>query len=206
MLDAIVRRARTLLGTDVAYLTLADPERGDTFMRATAGSVSARFQTLRLPTGAGLGGLVAQTRRPYWTADYPADERFRHTTDIDAAVGEEGLVAICGTPLLVDGQFVGVLFASNRSRRPFQHDEVALLGSLATLAAVSLVQTQRATETAAALDALSRAHTAIQQAAGGARPVRPASCSAAAGWTTSRPPSASCSAAGWPCWTPTSSG
>ena len=165
VLDAIVRRARTLLGTDVAYLTLADPERGDTFMRATAGSVSARFQTLRLPTGAGLGGLVAQTRRPYWTADYPADERFRHTSDIDAAVGEEGLVAICGTPLLVDGQFVGVLFASNRSRRPFQHDEVALLGSLATLAAVSLVQTQRATETAAALAALSQAHTAIQQAA-----------------------------------------
>jgi len=73
VLDAIVRRARTLLATDVAYLTLADPERGDTYMRATAGSVSARFQTLRLPTGAGLGGLVAQTRRPYWTADYPAD-------------------------------------------------------------------------------------------------------------------------------------
>jgi hypothetical protein len=165
VLDAIVRRARTLLGTDVAYLTLADPERGDTFMRATAGSVSAHFQVLRLPAGAGLGGLVAQTRRPYWTADYPADERFRHTADIDTAVGEEGLVAICGTPLLVDDQFVGVLFASNRSRRPFRRDEVALLGSLATLAAVSLVQTQRATETAAALDALSRAHTANQQAA-----------------------------------------
>jgi GAF domain-containing protein len=165
VLDAIVRRARTLLGTDVAYLTLSDPARGDTFMRATAGSVSARFQTLRLPTGAGLGGLVAQTRRPYWTADYPADLRFRHTSEIDAAVSEEGLVAICGTPLLVDGQFVGVLFASNRSRRPFQRDEVALLGSLATLAAVSLVQTQRATETAAALDALSHAHTAIEQAA-----------------------------------------
>ena len=151
--------------TDVAYLTLADPERGDTYMRATAGSVSARFQTLRLPTGAGLGGLVAQTRRPYWTADYPADERYRHTTEIDAAVGEEGLVAICGTPLLVDGEFVGVLFAANRTRRPFRRDEVALLGSLAALAAVSLVQTRRSAETAAALAALSTAHAGIEQAA-----------------------------------------
>lgn len=165
VLDAIVRRARTLLGTDVAYLTLNDPEHGDTFMRATAGSVSARFQALRLPVGAGLGGLVAQTRRPYWTADYPADERYRHTTEIDTAVGEEGLVAICGTPLLVDGQFVGVLFTANRSRRPFRHDEVALLGSLAALAAVSLVQTRRAAETTAALAALSDAHAGIQQAA-----------------------------------------
>lgn len=51
VLDAIVRRARGLVGTDVAYLTLADAELGDTYMRATAGSVSARFQALRLPLG-----------------------------------------------------------------------------------------------------------------------------------------------------------
>ena len=70
VLDAIVRRARTLLGTDVAYLTLYDREAGDTFMRATDGSVSAEFQTVRLSLGDGLGGLVAKTHKPYWTADY----------------------------------------------------------------------------------------------------------------------------------------
>jgi GAF domain-containing protein len=165
VLDAIVQRARGLVGADVAYLTLHDPDRGDTYMRATAGSVSARFQALRLPLGAGLGGLVAETRRPYWTPDYPTDSRYRHTDEIDAAVGEEGLVAICGVPLLVDGAFVGVLFASNRTARPFRRDEVALLGSLGALAAVSLVQSRRAAETAAALDALSAAHAGIEQAA-----------------------------------------
>ncbi|HEX5812524.1 MAG TPA: GAF domain-containing protein, partial [Pseudonocardia sp.] len=165
VLDAIVRRARTLLRADVAYLTLFDPDRGDTYMRATAGSVSARFQALRLPLGAGLGGLVAQTRRPYWSADYPADEQFRHTREIDAAVGDEGLIGICGTPLLVGDEFVGVLFASNRTRREFHHDEVALLGSLAALAAVSLVQSRRAAATAATLAALSAAHEGIAQAA-----------------------------------------
>jgi type II secretory pathway pseudopilin PulG len=165
VLDAIVRRARTLLGADIAYLTLHDPDRGDTFMRATAGSVSARFQALRLPLGAGLGGLVAQTRSPYWTADYPADARYRHTREIDEAVDEEGLVAICGTPLLVGGDFVGVLFAAHRTRRPFARAEVALLGSLAALAAVSLVQSRRAAATAATLVALSSAHQSIAQAA-----------------------------------------
>jgi type II secretory pathway pseudopilin PulG len=164
VLDAIVRRTRALLGVDVAYLTLYDPERGDTYMRATAGSVSARFQALRLPLGAGLGGLVAQTRRPHWTADYPADNRYRHTSEIDAAVAEEGLEAICGVPLLVDDELVGVLFAANRADRPLRRDEVALLGSLGALAAVSLVQTRRAAETLAALDALSAAHTGVQQA------------------------------------------
>lgn len=165
VLDTIVRRARSLLGADVAYLTLADPEHGDTFMRATDGSISGRFQTLRLPLGAGLGGLVAQTRRPHWTADYPADAGYDHTTEIDAAVDEEGIVAICGTPLLVEREFVGVLFAAHRSRRPFTRTEVALLGSLGALAAVSLVQVRRAAETADALAALSDAHAGIEQAA-----------------------------------------
>src|ERR671930_519479 len=48
VLQAIVQRARSLLGTDVAYLSLNDPARGDTYMRVTEGSVAARFQQLRL--------------------------------------------------------------------------------------------------------------------------------------------------------------
>jgi GAF domain-containing protein len=165
VLDTIVHRARTLIGTDVSYLTLYDPSRGDTYMRATDGSVSAAFQQLRLPLGAGLGGLVAETYKPYWTADYPSDHRFRHTSPIDSAVGEEGLVAILGTPLIVDGAFVGVLFASNRTRRPFSREEVSLLGSLAALAAVTIVQVRAAAETAAALDQLSEAHAGTEHAA-----------------------------------------
>ncbi|MFC7492162.1 MULTISPECIES: helix-turn-helix domain-containing protein [unclassified Knoellia] len=167
VLDAIVRRARTLMGTDVAYLTLFDHDRGDTYMRATAGSVSAQFQVVRLAFGAGLGGLVAQSHKPYWTSDYFADSRFRHTHSIDGAVGDEGLVAICGTPLIVKHEFVGVLFASNRTPRPFTHDEVALLGSLAALAAVTIVQVQAAEEASRTLAALSNATDRVSHYAAG---------------------------------------
>ncbi len=167
VLDAIVRRARRLVGTDLAYLTLYDPEAGDTFMRATDGSVSAAFQSVRLALGAGLGGLVASTHKPYWTADYWSDERFRHTAAIDGAVGEEGIIAICGTPLIVESHFVGVLFAANRSSRPFTREEVALLGNLATLAAVTLVQTRALADAESALAQLSEAHETVRQYAEG---------------------------------------
>ncbi len=167
VLDAIVRRARRLVGTDLAYLTLYDPEAGDTFMRATDGSVSAAFQSVRLALGAGLGGLVASTHKPYWTADYWSDERFRHTAAIDGAVGEEGIIAICGTPLIVESHFVGVLFAANRSSRPFTREEVALLGNLATLAAVTLVQTRALADAENALAQLSEAHETVRQYAEG---------------------------------------
>lgn len=162
VLEAIVRRARTLLGTDLAYLTLYDPEAGDTFMRVTDGSVSADFQSLRLSLGDGLGGLVASTRKPYWTADYPSDLRFSHTSTIDHGVGDEGIIAICGTPLIVESNFVGVLFAANRTPRPFSHDEVGLLGNLAALAAVAIVQTRALADAREALAALSAAHETMR--------------------------------------------
>ncbi|GAA0966723.1 helix-turn-helix domain-containing protein [Acrocarpospora macrocephala] len=162
VLAAIVRRARQLLGTDVAYMTLNDPERGDTFMRVTDGSSAARFRGLRLAMGAGLGGLVAQSGVPYNTADYFADERFRHTVTIDDAVHEEGLVAILGVPLRLGAQVIGVLFAANRSARPFAPEEVALLSSLAAHAAVAIDTARLLEETRAALTELSEANTLIR--------------------------------------------
>ncbi|ACU76738.1 putative phytochrome sensor protein [Catenulispora acidiphila DSM 44928] len=138
VLKAIVTRAHTLIGADVTYLTLDDPDRGDTYMRVTHGSVSARFQSLRLPMGAGLGGLVAQTAKPYVTSDYPRDARFRHTNEIDEGVGEEGLTAILGVPLVLGSRVIGVLFAANRSARPFARHEITLLASLAAHAAVAI--------------------------------------------------------------------
>ncbi|WP_406529697.1 hypothetical protein [Streptomyces sp. I8-5] len=37
VLPAIVSHARTLVGTDLAYLVLSDPEEGDTYVRVTDG-------------------------------------------------------------------------------------------------------------------------------------------------------------------------
>ena len=172
VLTAIVRRARQLLGTDVSYLTLNDPPRGDTYMRVTDGSVSARFQALRLPMGAGLGGLVAQTAAPYATASYFSDARFKHTHEINDGVRDEGLVAILGVPLIRGSQVIGVLFAADRTERTFDRSEVSLLGSLAAHAAIALDNARLLEETRAALDELSaasrelRAHTAsVERAA-----------------------------------------
>jgi GAF domain-containing protein len=157
VLHAIVRRARRLLGTDVAYLTLEDAERGDTYMRVTDGSVAASFQQLRLPMGAGLGGLVAQTASPYRSPSYLADPQFAHTRDIDTGVRDEGLVAILGVPLRLGHRVIGVLFAADRRERRFGQDEIALLGSLADHAAIAIDSARMLTETRDALAELDRA-------------------------------------------------
>ncbi|MFG3254393.1 helix-turn-helix domain-containing protein [Streptomyces sp. NPDC048172] len=165
VLRAIVRRARALLRTEVAYMTLTDPERGDTYMRVTDGSVSARFQQLRLGMGEGLGGLVAQTARPYVSDDYPRDARFQHTDLIDTAVGEEGLIAILGVPLLLRGrEVIGVLYAADRRARVFEPEQIALLRSFAAHAAVAIDNARLLTETRQALSGLRAANGTIQRA------------------------------------------
>ncbi|MEV6202804.1 GAF domain-containing protein [Streptomyces sp. NPDC051771] len=163
VLRAIVQRARALLGTEVAYLSLNDPAAGDTYMRVTEGSVSARFQQLRLGMGEGLGGLVAQTARPYVTADYFDDERFQHTRTIDSAVRDEGLVAILGVPLSLGSQVIGVLFAADRRARVFEREQVALLGSFAAHAAVAIDTANLLAETRSALAELERANDIIRE-------------------------------------------
>ncbi|MGW7266173.1 helix-turn-helix domain-containing protein [Streptomyces sp. NPDC054842] len=162
VLQAIVQRARSLLGTDIAYLSLNDPARGDTYMRVTEGSVAARFQQLRLGMGEGLGGLVAQTARPYVTDDYFADDRFQHTQSIDTGVRDEGLVAILGVPLMIGPHVIGVLFAADRRARVFEREQIALLGSFAALAAAAIDTANLLTETRSALDRLGRANEIIQ--------------------------------------------
>ncbi|GAA4686230.1 helix-turn-helix domain-containing protein [Streptomyces chumphonensis] len=164
VLRAIVQRARSLLGTEVAYLTLTDPERGDTYMRVTEGSVSARFQQLRLGMGEGLGGLVAQTARPYVTDDYFRDSRFQHTGTIDGGVREEGLVAILGVPLTLGGDVIGVIYAADRRARVFEREQIALLSSFAAHAAVAIDTTRLIAETRAALAALEATNESIERA------------------------------------------
>ncbi|MER6534721.1 helix-turn-helix domain-containing protein [Streptomyces sp900105755] len=167
VLRSIVRRARMLLGTDTAYLTLPDEEAGDTYMRVTDGSVSELFQNLRLELGEGLGGLVAQTARPYASPDYRTDDRFLHTGSIDAGVLDEGLVAILGVPLLLGsgsgGQVIGALFAADRTPRMFAPEEVALLCSLADHAAIAIDTAKAMADARVAVAELAEANAVIRE-------------------------------------------
>jgi GAF domain-containing protein/PucR-like helix-turn-helix protein/diguanylate cyclase with GGDEF domain len=155
VLRSIVRRARQLLRVDLSYLSLNDEDAGTTYMRVTDGSVSDQLQGLRIGHGEGLGGLVAQTARPYASAEYLSDPRFAHTTPIDGAVTAEHMVGILGVPLSLGSKVIGVLFAADRQRREFTAEEVALLSSLADHAAIAIDNAQLLDETRRANETIS---------------------------------------------------
>lgn len=165
VLQAIVRRARQLLGTDTAYLMLIDEPNQEAYMRVTEGTVTADFEHVRMDLGAGLGGLVAETASPYATHDYATDERFAHTREVDDAVSREGLRAILGVPLMLGEDVIGVLCAANRLVRPFTSHEVSLLSSLGAHAAVAIENARLFTETATALRELGETTAMVERAA-----------------------------------------
>ncbi|MGW5865223.1 helix-turn-helix domain-containing protein [Streptomyces sp. NPDC055239] len=160
VLQAIVHRARALLGTDVAYLMLNNDRRGDTYMRVTDGIRTDAFKHNNLPIGSGLGGLVAKHAVPYHTADYFEDTRFEHVRD--DVVRAEGLISVQGVPLVRGDQVIGVLFAANRRSRPFADHEVALLVSLADHAAIAIENATLFQDVRRAVDELTRANAVIQ--------------------------------------------
>lgn len=137
VLGSIVRHAFDLIGTDITYLSLLDPD-GSLAITASQGTISARFRAAQIPPGAGLGGQVIATRTAHWVEDYASATELTHDPAFDDLLSDEGMAALLGVPLLVRGDVVGVLFAADRSKRRFRTDEIALLTAFADHAAVAL--------------------------------------------------------------------
>ncbi|MEU9026354.1 GAF domain-containing protein [Streptomyces sp. NPDC048383] len=137
LLRLITRRARRLLGFDMAWLSLSRPD-GSAYVCTSEGETTALNVGLELGTGKGLGSIAQDRRSPVWTADYLADRAIAHAPGIDAVVRAEGLRAIIAVPLRRGNSTLGALYGSDRAVRQFTPDEIGVLLSLADLAAVAI--------------------------------------------------------------------
>ncbi|MFI8768314.1 helix-turn-helix domain-containing protein [Streptomyces sp. NPDC053792] len=156
LLRVITRRARRLLGLDLAYVALRGPH-GACYVHTSEGSRTASgpgprlAPGLRIAEGYGLGGAVQLHGEPVWTADYLADERFAPSGSLDAgvhapafdetaeaALRAEGLHAIVAAPLRSGDTVIGALYGADRRVRHHTSDEIGLLAALADLAALAV--------------------------------------------------------------------
>lgn len=162
VLQAIVQRARQLVGSDIAYLSAADEDRGDFYVRATEGVISQDFARIRVSNTIGVCGSVARTRRPFHSSNYPADRTFDHDDFIDQAIRGEGIVSILGIPLEIEAHVIGVLFVGDRYVRSYTPQEIAVLSSLSTFAALAIENARLLEEAQRALRIAKEANTALK--------------------------------------------
>lgn len=138
VLQAIVRRARQIFGSDVGYLTNFDRVHNDFYIRATDGAISERFKNVRVPMDHGVCGHVFKNKVPYHSDSYISDMGFAHDRGIDLAVADEGVRSLLGAPLLVGNQCIGVLCICDRQARSYAPWEVSMLATLAAQASIAI--------------------------------------------------------------------
>lgn len=159
-LAAIVKRTRTLLASDVAYLSLNDPATGETYIRTSSGVISERYRGLRLPLGAGLLGRVAVGQSTIHTDNllaYLERPGVDRPSWLPNVIEEEGIVAILGVPLRAQGRVLGALVVADRRARRHSHEERSFAEAISSHAAVALESAFRFDELQRALDERDRA-------------------------------------------------
>ncbi|WP_155948837.1 GAF domain-containing protein [Mycobacterium sp. URHB0044] len=137
VLQGILRRARTLLGADMAYLSVNDLERGETCIEEGVGVQTDAYRSIRMPLGTGILGAVAAGNAPVQTSDYLTDPNMNHLPGIDAIVRGEGVRSILGAPIRVGGRVVAALLVACRRQSVFSEQSVAALVDFAAQAGVA---------------------------------------------------------------------
>ncbi|RJG03931.1 helix-turn-helix domain-containing protein [Noviherbaspirillum sedimenti] len=138
LLRAIVSRARNLLGSDVAWLSVYKAEIEEFQAQVTDGALDESTDRMTARRGSGIAGIVMSTHRPFTTSDYPNDNRFQHDPKLDETFRKEDIASLVGVPLLLDAEVTGLLFVGDRYYRSYSTLEVSILCTLATHAAVAV--------------------------------------------------------------------
>ena len=134
VLSRVVQAAVDLFGSSVSRLWLVD-EGGQTLsLRAHAGAQAPVVGVTRLAVGEGLMGRVVASRTALVVDDLHADARVRNAARIQA----EGVTSFAGVPLLLGDQVLGALSMAVRARRRFAEEDLSLLHSLSSQAAIAI--------------------------------------------------------------------
>ena len=138
LLKTIVARARNLLGSDGAWLTIYDAQAEEFRVLVVDGALSQKTSFMVARRDRGVVSIVMSTRLPFTTPDYLHDRRIVHDPALDDTFREEGIAALVGVPLMTGGEVVGLLFVADRYHRTHTAQSTSILSTLATYAAVAL--------------------------------------------------------------------
>jgi signal transduction histidine kinase/DNA-binding response OmpR family regulator len=149
VLDRVVQGARDLCEADFARIALRREPGGPFVFRYGTGLRTDLWARIVIEPGKGSGGYVLATGQPFRTVDYLDDPRI--TKDYVELARAEGTVAEIVVPIRSRDEIEGLLYVTNRSRRPFTDRDETVLQRLADHAGTAI-------KNAALYEALRRAH------------------------------------------------
>jgi GAF domain-containing protein len=138
LLRTIVRRARSLVGANITWLTILDDETG-IFRTVTAeGNLAPATAEMTSRAEFGAVSLIMNSKSFFDTQDYLGDTRFQHSAELDRIFTVENIVSLAGFPILSEDKVQGFLFVADRYSRRLSGRELSILGSFALHAGVAM--------------------------------------------------------------------
>jgi GAF domain-containing protein len=163
LLRAIVSRARNMLGSQVARISAYDAALGAFHVLATDGALARSTGEMVASNDLGVVSVVVRTRLPFTTPDYLNDTRFAHDATLDATFRDEGVAALVGVPLLWEDEVIGLLFVADRYHRTHTAQNISVLSTLATHAAVAIKNAMAFEQAGAALASAEAARAELER-------------------------------------------
>ena len=163
LLHAVVSRSRKLLGCQVAWLSTWDAQLEAFHVVAADGQLAQGTGNMVASRDRGVVSLVVSTRLPFATPDYLNDARFAHDAQLDATFRDEGIAAVAGVPLLWEGEVIGLLFVADRYHRTHTAQNLSILSTLATHAAVAVKNAMAFEQARAALASAEAARAELER-------------------------------------------
>ncbi len=161
LLQTIVSRARSLVGANVAWLTLLDDDHSTLRTVTAEGHIYPATSEMTARVGYGAVSITISSKSFFDTQDYLGDHRFRHSDTLDRIFKAEGIVSLAAFPILSENKLQGVLFVADRYRRKLSGREVSILGSFALHAGVAMRNAHAFTRLSEALTEAQRNRTAL---------------------------------------------
>ena len=149
LLQSIVDTAARLFGAAAASISLVDEDAQVLEFKVATGAGREDVIGRRIPVDQGLAGYVALTGDPIAVSNVQTDARFKQ--DFAQSTGYVPR-SILATPLISDGQVIGVMEVLDKLDAPaFGLQDMELLGVFAAQAALAIHQSQRYERLGAAL-------------------------------------------------------
>ncbi len=131
----ILAEACRVLGVEVASILLLDERSGELFFQAAVAEEAEMLKAMRIPPGRGIAGWVARHGQPLLVPQARTDPRFYPVIDETINFYTKSILCV---PLKIKNRVIGVVETLNKAEGGFTPDDLRLLESLATSAAIAI--------------------------------------------------------------------
>lgn len=149
LLGSIVNAAGQIFGAKASSILLVNEEEQALVFRVSYGPANRDLVGVKFPMDKGIAGYVVMTGQPIAISNVRQDERFNQDFAESTGYIPDSILA---TPLISDGQIIGVMEILDKiDGTSFDMHEMELLGIFAQQAALAIEQSQQISEIEEAL-------------------------------------------------------